>query len=215
MRGVFVTGTDTDAGKTRVCAALLAGAPSAWRYWKPVQTGLTDDAGDTATVRRLAGLPAERAPDVGVRLGPPVSPHFAAHQAGQTIEIAALVATARLALGADDFAVVEGAGGLLAPLNDRHTMLDLARALGLPVLVVVRVRLGAINHALLTERVLRQSGVPALGFVLSGALDPSLESALAAHAVLPVLGRLPECPPDAPLAAHGESLRLALLERLP
>ncbi len=215
MRGVFVTGTDTDVGKTRVCAALLAGAPAAWRYWKPVQTGLADDAGDTATVRRLARLSAERAPDVGVRLGPPVSPHFAAHQAGQSIEIATLAETAQLELGADDFVVVEGAGGLLAPLNDRHTMLDLARALGLPVLVVVRVRLGAINHALLTERVLRQSGVTALGFVLSGAEDPSLESALAAHAVLPVLGRLPECPPDTPLAACGESLRLALLEHLP
>lgn len=214
MRGVFVTGTDTDAGKTLVCAALLAGASAHWCYWKPVQTGLARDPGDTVTVVRLAQIAADRAPDVGVRLDPPVSPHFAAQQAGQPIDLAALIQRADEAVGDDSFAVVEGAGGLLTPLNDRDTILDLARALHLPVLIVVRVKLGAINHALLTERVLRQSGVPAVGFLLSGDADPSLESALQSHAALPVLGRLPECPSGAPLVVHGERLRQALLEHL-
>ena len=215
MRGVFVTGTDTDAGKTLVCAALLAGAPAGWRYWKPVQTGLATDPGDTATVARLAALRATQAPDVGVRLDLPASPHFAAAQAGQAVTVAALQQLANSALTGADVAVVEGAGGLLVPLNAGETILDLARALGLPVVIVVRVKLGAINHALLTERALLAAGVPALGFVLSGTPDASLESALAAHAQLAVLGRLPHCPPGTPLSPHGALLRQALLERLP
>ncbi len=215
MRGIFVTGTDTDAGKTLVCAALLAGAPPTWRYWKPVQTGLATDPGDTATVVQLARLAADRAPDVGLRFDPPVSPHFAASQAHTRIALAALRRQAVDLFAGDTFAVVEGAGGLLTPLNDRETMLDLARALALPVLVVVRVKLGAINHALLTERALGAAGLPALGFVLSGDDDPSLVSALAQHAVLPVLGRLPTWAPDTPLDGQGARLRLALLERLP
>lgn len=213
MRGFFVTGTDTDAGKTLVCAALLAGAPAHWRYWKPVQTGLEAEPGDTATV--LARVPSARALDFGVRLQLPVSPHFAARQAGVRIEVSALQRQAEAAFALTDLAIVEGAGGLLAPLNDAETILDLARALALPVLIVVRVKLGAINHALLTERALRAAGLPALGFVLSGDADPSLESALASHAQLPVLGRLPTLAPDAELTGHGAQLRQAVLERLP
>lgn len=215
MRGVFVTGTDTDAGKTLVCAALLAGAPADWRYWKPVQTGLATDRGDTATVAGLAALSADRAPDVGVRLGLAVSPHFAAVKAGVTIAVADLRRQADDVLAGAPFAVVEGAGGLLVPLNDRETVLDLASTLGLPVVIVVRVKLGAINHALLTERALLAAGAPALGFVLSGDVDPSLESALAGHATLPVLARLPQLASDAPLAEHGARLRQAILEHLP
>jgi dethiobiotin synthetase len=209
MRGIFVTGTDTDAGKTLVCAALMAGAPADWRYWKPVQTGLADDSGDTATVTRLTGGPVL---DAGVRLPLPVSPHFAAQQAGVYIALPPLVAQAQAMEG--EFVVVEGAGGLLVPLNDTETILDLARALELPVLIVVRVKLGAINHALLTERALLSAGVPALGFLLSGDADPSLQSALAAHARLPVVGRLPTLAPGAALLDHGARLRQAILERL-
>lgn len=215
MRGVFVTGTDTDAGKTLVCATLMTGAPQDWRYWKPVQTGLATDPGDTATVRRLAAVSPDCAPDTGIRLQPPVSPHHAAALAGQTLGLEAVVAAAPLALAGAGFAVVEGAGGLLVPLNDCATMLDLMRALQLPVVVTVRVKLGAINHALLTERVLLASGVPALGFVLSGEADPSLLTALAAHARLPVLGRLPQLEPGASLLDHGARLRQAIVERMP
>ncbi len=216
MRGIFVTGTDTDAGKTLVSAALMTGAPADWRYWKPVQTGLATDVGDTATVARLAELSPERAPDVGVRLQPPVSPHHAAALRGGSIETSSLQTQASHL--ANDrhggFWVVEGAGGILTPLSSTETMRDLAIALDLPVLVVVRVRLGAINHALLTAAALGQAGVRALGFLLSGDADPSLESALAAHATLPVLGRLPHCPPETPLGEHGGRLRHAILEAL-
>lgn len=215
MRGIFVTGTDTDVGKTWVCAALLAGAPAAWRYWKPVQTGLADAVGDTATVRRRARLTPEQAPDVGTRLDVAASPHHAARLAGRRITVASILSAAPVAGAPGPFWVVEGAGGLLVPLNDRETMLDLIRALRLPVVVVVRVRLGAINHALLTERTLRRARVPALGHLLSGEEDPALTSALRAHGHLPVLGRLPELAASAPLQPLGEALRAAVAERLP
>ena len=216
MRGVFVTGTDTDAGKTLVCTVLLAGAPADWRYWKPVQTGLATDPGDTATVARLAQLSNARAPERGVRLDLPTSPHFAAAQRGWSIDTPGLLSLANHLTNESDngFWIVEGAGGILAPLSLTETILDLADALLLPVLIVVRVKLGAINHALLTERALRERGVPALGFLLSGDADPSLESALAAHARLPVIGRLPTLAPHESLIAQGARLRQALLEVL-
>lgn len=209
MRGIFVTGTDTDAGKTLICAALMAGSPSNWRYWKPVQTGLDSDPGDTATVTRLARLGPSQILDAGVRLGPPASPHYAARVTGEVISVPQLVGLG--ARGpADTFWVAEGAGGLLVPLDDHALQTDLVAVLDLAVVVVVRVRLGAINHALLTDTVLAAKGLRGLGFVLSGPADPSLESALASHARMPVLARVPELGPDADLRAIGAGLRAAV-----
>ncbi len=210
MHGIFVTGTDTDSGKTRVCAALLSGSPACWRYWKPVQTGLDRDAGDTSTVARFAALPAHRAPDVGVRLGLPVSPHHAAAMVGSTIDVERLVAAFVELNTSDDFWVVEGAGGILTPLTTSQTIRELAVALQLPVLIVVRVRLGAINHALMTAEALRNAEIPVLGFVLSGANDPSLQSALAALTTIPVLGRMEENATDSELYLEGIQLRSSL-----
>src|SRR5580698_5672322 len=115
MRGIFVTGTDTGVGKTVVSAALMHRYPQA-RYWKPVQTGIeTDD--DTAEVRRLAGRRADRAD--GVRLRDAVSPHLAAARAGIRIDIESLT---EWAIDDEEHWIVEGAGGVLAPLNDTQTM---------------------------------------------------------------------------------------------
>ena len=211
MRGLFVTGTDTDAGKTLVCAALMAGAPPEWRYWKPVQTGLDSDPGDTATVQHRARLTADRVLDLGVRLGLPASPHHAAHVAGTHVDMAALVDLAHTHAGTTPW-VVEGAGGLLVPLDDRTLQSDLIAALDLPVLIVVRVRLGAINHALLTERALATHGLRGLGLVLSGPDDPSLTTALAAHARLPVLAHVPELAADADLTDVGRAIHHALAD---
>lgn len=190
MKGVFVTGTDTGVGKTLLCAALLSAAPADVHYAKPVQTGTPPDD-DRATVLALSGVPAARVPDLGLKLPEPVSPHHAARLAGVRLEAAALAARVTACRPAPAAWIVEGAGGLLAPLNEHETMLDLARVLGLPVLVAVRVRLGAINHTLLTLRALQQVGTPCAGLLLVGDTDPSLEGALAAHAPGRVLGRLP------------------------
>src|SRR5579859_5792980 len=154
MRGVFVTGTDTGVGKTVVSAALMHRFRGAGRlrYWKPIQTGIEIDD-DTATVRRLGACSAEELFEQGVRLPKPVSPHLAAQWVGQRIDLVEL----RGLVGHDDDTtwIVEGAGGLLVPVNESQTMADWIASLGLPVLVVARSGLGTINHTLLTLEALR------------------------------------------------------------
>jgi adenosylmethionine-8-amino-7-oxononanoate aminotransferase len=194
MHGLFVLGTDTGVGKTLTCQALLAGAPvSRVRYWKPVQTGLAEEAGDSAAVAAVANPDAVW--EAGVRLALPASPHYAAAVQGTAVDGPALVALAAAAPGpADTVWVVEGAGGLLVPLNDQMLQADLVQALGLPAVLVVHTRLGAINHTLLTIDALRSRQIPLLGLVLSGPDSASLRTALAAHTAVPVLGHIPQLP---------------------
>ncbi|MEZ4266071.1 MAG: dethiobiotin synthase [Myxococcota bacterium] len=188
MRGIFVVGTDTGVGKTLVCAALMAAGEAGLRYWKPVQTGALDDD-DTETVRRLARLGPERLIERGVRLRAPASPHHAAALEGQELRLEPLLA---IADGLAGPVVVEGAGGLLVPISATLLLPDLIRALALPVLVVGATRLGTINHTLLTLAELRRQGLQTLGLVLSGPPDPSVDTALAAHARdLPIHSMLP------------------------
>ena len=208
MRGLFVTGTDTDVGKTILSAALMAAAPKHVSYWKPVQTGCFDDD-DTQTVTRLAGLGAERVVDRGVRLPLPASPHHAAEVDGETILVADLT---RLAAEIDAPPgrtwIVEGAGGLLVPLSRKELLVDLVCALGLPVLVAASTRLGCINHTLLTVEALRRRNLPVVGIVYVGGADPAAESGVGAFAGVPVLGRLPQLTPltAATVAAAGAAL---------
>ena len=137
-RGLFVTGTDTGVGKTAVAAALLCRyrKPKPLTYWKPVQTGSdTDD--DTRTVRRLAAAPDAEILDRGVRLPLPLSPHLAAHRVAKVLDLATL-AQPFVEASPDVRWVVEGAGGVLTPLNPRERVVDLIAKLGLPALVVAR-----------------------------------------------------------------------------
>ena len=115
MRGVFVTGTDTGVGKTVVSAALMVRYRAA-RYWKPIQTGADDDTGE---VLRLSSSLPEAAHLQGIRLGDPVSPHLAAERAGTRIDLSSL--TAELKESVDPW-IVEGAGGVLVPVNESHLM---------------------------------------------------------------------------------------------
>lgn len=188
MSGLIVVGGDTGVGKTLVSAALMAAHPTA-NYWKPVQTGLADEASDSQTVQRLAQLAAERVLDRGVRLGLSASPHFAAQQAGVAISLPAL---AQIWQERDQSVpwIVEGAGGLLVPLNRSDLLLDFLKLLQLPLLLVVSTKLGAINHALLSERELARNHLPLLGFVLSGPPSESLRTALQQHARQPILAEI-------------------------
>ena len=183
-RGVFVTGTDTGVGKTVVSACLA----SAWSadYWKPVQTGLAKEAGDTATVTALAGLTADRLHPPAHEFAPPVSPHLAAAEAGARIALEDLELPA-----SDSPIVVEGAGGVLVPLNKQQTMLDLMVHLGLPVVVVAATRLGAINQTLLTLESLRARGLEVLGVVLTGAPFADNRAAIERHGRVRILAELP------------------------
>lgn len=177
MRGVFVTGTDTGVGKTVVSATLV----SAFRrdrtvgYWKPIQTGIEVDD-DTSEVTRLASCAPEEVFTAGIRLKRPLSPHLAARLSGTRIQIAELIEM-RGRLTPDRFWVIEGAGGLLVPLNDKEMMADLIQAVGLPVVVAARSGLGTINHTLLTVEALRRRDITIAGVIMVG--EPNIENRLA------------------------------------
>ena len=183
-RGYFVSGIGTEVGKT-VASAFLQLALDA-DYWKPVQAGDLD-FGDTDRVRSWTGMPADRYHPERYRLHTPASPHYAARVDGLDISLDdfTLPATDRALL-------VEGAGGLLVPLNERDCMIDLAARLELPVILVVRHYLGSINHTLLSLEALRHRGLPCAGLVLSG--QPNAESTriIQQHAGVTLLAELPE-----------------------
>ena len=166
MSALFVTGTDTGVGKTVVSAWLARH----WQadYWKPIQSGL-ETASDSEWVRRWSGQTCH--PEA-YRLRTPVSPHLAARLDGRRIELEALVLPPAPRL------IVEGAGGVMVPLNEDELMLDLMRRLRLPVMLVARAALGTINHTLLSVRVLREAGLEVLGVVLNGPQDDGEEAAV-------------------------------------
>ncbi|MXV43694.1 dethiobiotin synthase [Saccharibacter sp. 17.LH.SD] len=164
-RGVFVTGTDTNIGKTLISAILCR----AWEatYWKPLQTGLNEDPGDTTTVRHLAQLPSDRMIPPAYSLREPLAPDAAAHHDQITINPTHLT----LPLSHQPL-IIEGAGGLMVPITDTMMMIDLIAALGLPIVLVVRSTLGTLNHTLLSLEALYRRQLPVLGFISSGPLNP-------------------------------------------
>ncbi len=175
MRGLFVTATDTGVGKTVVSAVLLAAMAAAgepMRAYKPVVTGLEDPEeiaargqwpADHELLASVTGMsPEEVSP---LRFGPAVSPHLAAELAGEPIEFGRLVAAAHANDG--DTLIVEGVGGLLAPLTDAHTICDFAAVLALPVVIAARPGLGTINHSLLTLSAARAGGLDVRAIVLT------------------------------------------------
>jgi dethiobiotin synthetase len=184
MTAYFVTGTDTGVGKTLVsCALLHAMARRHPRVvgMKPVAAGLvqTQDGWDSEDAIALRAASTVRVPpalDNPVRLPDPLSPHLAAERAGTRIDIHHLVACQRELAQHADAMVVEGAGGFLVPLSPEHTGADLAQALGLPVLLVVGLRLGCLNHALLSAEAIRARGLPLAGWV-ANRIDPGMAAA--------------------------------------
>ena len=179
MMGCFVTGTDTGVGKTLVSAGLLHALARHHRRvvgMKPVAAGLVpwgdDWASEDAIALRLAVPPALDNP---VLLPDPLSPHIAAARAGVQIDIAAIVASYQTLAAQADAVVVEGAGGFHVPLTDTLTGADLAQALALPVVLVVGLRLGCLNHALLTAEAIRTRGLTLAGWV-ANRVDPDMEA---------------------------------------
>jgi dethiobiotin synthetase len=173
MRGVFVTGTDTEVGKTivaSVIAATLAGTGERVAAFKPAVTGLDDPAGmapDHALLKRSAGSEQPLDAIAPYRFGPAVSPHLAAELAGVEIAPGHLIAAAEAAAAPADALVVEGVGGLLVPLAPRSLVRDFAAELGLPLVIAARRGLGTINHTLMTIECARSADLEIAGVVLT------------------------------------------------
>jgi dethiobiotin synthetase len=195
MRGLFVTGTDTEVGKTvltaAVCASLAARGERVAAF-KPVVTGLDDEPGDwprdhelLAQVASAGQSPEDVAP---LRFGPPVSPHLAAERAGTTIEPHALVRAARAAGERADVLVCEGVGGLMVPLTTGYSIRDLALDLNLPLVIAARAGLGTINHTLLTIEAARAAGLVVKAVVITPWPDQPTSMELSNRSTIAQLG---------------------------
>lgn len=198
--GYFVTGTDTGVGKTLVSCALLHAFALAGKTaigMKPVAAGC--EAGKWLDVEQLIAASTVSAAREWINpyaLVPPIAPHIAAKQAGVTIDLAVIQQAFYALQKTADRVIVEGAGGFLVPLGDRYDTRDLACALGLPVVLVVGLRLGCLNHALLTAQAIQASGLPLAGWV-ANQIDPAMASlaenvdTLQQRLAGPLLGVLP------------------------
>lgn len=213
-RGYFITGTDTGVGKTWGSLALMAWLQQQGQCvvgMKPVASGSTLIDGrlcnDDALLLQAQGsvlLPYAQVNPYA--FAPAIAPHLAADEAGQAIALAPLAeGLAHLSALADQV-IVEGAGGWRVPLNEREDMADLARELGLPVILVVGLRLGCINHALLSAEAIRASGCVLAGWI-ANTLDPAMPclreniDSIAARIQAPLLGNL----------AHQDTLNITAL----
>ena len=184
MNGAFITGTDTGVGKTRIACALvraLAAQGVRVAVMKPVAAGadLTPEGyrnSDALELISASNVPApyEMVNPICVPL--PASPHIAAKEAGIVIDLAVIRQQFEQLKARSDLVIVEGAGGWLAPIGDDDTMADIAKALSLPVILVVGLRLGCLNHALLSRRAIEADGLK-LGGWIANHVQPHFERA--------------------------------------
>jgi dethiobiotin synthetase len=181
----FVTGTDTNVGKT-VASALLCAALDAM-YWKPIQTGRREGT-DRKTVTALAKLPRPRTIREAYCFAPAVSPHLAAQMSRARIELQKISVPKILP---SENLIVEGAGGVLVPINEKHLMVDVMKHLQLPVLLVARTSLGTINHTLLSLAALRSRRVPVRGVILVGRPNRENHQAIERYGNVEVVGTIP------------------------
>jgi dethiobiotin synthetase len=204
--GIFVTGTDTDVGKTVIAAGLTAALRALQvkaGYFKPIQSGAKEEGGqliptDARYVKEVAGLTEPLAQLTPVVLRLPLAPALAASQAGVQIDLK-IIALAYQELAARyDYLVVEGAGGLYVPLiNTDFLVLDLIRWLGLPLVVVTRPGLGTINHTALTVKAALAAGLPVAGIIINqypeqpNLAEKTNPEVIAAITGCPILGKVP------------------------
>jgi len=214
MRAFFVAGTDTGVGKTLFACALLECARHLGLRTiglKPVAAGGEEREGtvhndDVLQLQRHATLSLPYTEANAITLPDALAPHIAAGRAGQSLAAAPLAAACRRALEREaDLALLEGAGGWRVPLNDRESMAAIPRLLEMPVLLVVGMRLGCLNHALLSAEAIRQDGLSLAGWAASSptakmdALEENL-AALEERLPAPCLGVIP---PDTPAPSQA------------
>jgi dethiobiotin synthetase len=204
MKGAFITGTDTDCGKTEICLALIAALRDCGLDvlgMKPVASGcerspdgLRNEDALRIQAQSSRDLPYEQINAYAFE--PPVAPHIAAGQAGMEIELEVIRADAERLAAKTDFLLVEGVGGWRVPLGPSLSVSDLPLALGLPVVLVCGIRLGCINHSLLTAESIRATGNRLVGWI-ANLIDPDMMArdenlaTLAALLDAPCLGSVP------------------------
>jgi dethiobiotin synthetase len=191
MTGLFITGTDTNVGKTVVSAAVLHRYRKTANlcYWKPIQTGFPEDD-DTAIVHTLGSCSEQEICREGMRLPRPLSPHLSAEYCGTDIDMESLLRPIKAHANSRSW-IVEGAGGVLVPLNARQLMIDLIATLSLPALIVAGSQLGMINHTLLTLTTLRSRLIPVAGVLLTGEPNADNRRSIETYGKVPVLGEIP------------------------
>jgi len=185
---LFITGTDTGIGKTVVSAILMAGLRGI--YWKPIQSGL-DGMTDTEWVRDKSGLPARHfLPEIYLfRL--PLSPHASAAHDGVRIDLELFKVPE---VRESEHLIIEGVGGVMVPLNDRHLITDLIKKLNFPVLLVSPNSLGTINHTLLSLEKLRRDGLEVMGVIMNGPKNPINRKAVEHYGGIKVLAEIEYLP---------------------
>lgn len=216
-RGYFITGTDTGIGKTVVTLGLMQALQDRGlrvAAMKPVASGCRVTArglrnDDAVRLRRQAGLRLSYETVNPYAFEPALAPHIAAQRAGRHIDLDVLQRNFAALCDRADRVCVEGIGGWLVPLNDCETLADLAARLACPVILVTGIRLGCLNHALLTVAAMRAAGIHLAGWV-ANCMDPAAESVteiintLKSEIYAPLLGTLPvlDNPAPVPIAAH-------------
>jgi dethiobiotin synthetase len=222
-RGLFVTGTDTGVGKTLIACALVRSLVAAGlrvAAMKPVASGAERTPqglrnADALALAACANVPLEYRQVNPFCYEPAISPHIAAEDVKIPIDLGTILHVYRAMAARSDWVVVEGAGGWLAPLGERASMADLARTLGLPVLLVVGLKLGCLNQAQLTHRAILADGAAFAGWVASG-VDAAMErtaenlATLALRLGEPALAVVPHrSGASAPLTLEACAARLA------
>ena len=181
QRKLFVTGIGTDVGKT-IAAAILTQALEA-DYWKPIQAGDLDHS-DSRKIKSQISNSKPQILENSYQLNTPASPHFAAQLDGITIDLKQI-----LEPKTSNHLVIEGAGGLLVPLNDTDCIIDLIQK-DYEVILVSRHYLGSINHTLLSLEALKNRNIPCAGIIFSGDENPATESIILAKSGVKFLGRI-------------------------
>lgn len=187
--GIFITGTNTNIGKTWVSALLMSAAHShgiAARYFKPVQTGSDCDC---TTVKKLTGLADENIIKPLFCFQAPLAPYRAALLENKYIDLDLIVD--RVKKKSSSPYLVEGAGGLLVPLTEKYLIRDLIKILDLPIIIVASTQLGTINHTLLTLEAAQAADIKITGLVLSGECDLYLVDTLKQFTSIPVIAEIP------------------------
>lgn len=182
MRKIFVTGIGTDVGKTVVSAVLAEGMGA--DYWKPIQTGAAFGS-DSEKVKRLVTNGVTTVHPEAYRFDAYVAPHSAASAEGKAIDFDAINLPKT-----DKTLIIEGAGGLMVPINERYFMADLIKKLDAETILVSQNYLGNINHTLLSCEALKSRGIKVIGIIFTGTENTSSENIILANAGFPLLGRI-------------------------